>query len=411
MNKIKLMIVGTLLAYTPILNAEDVSEVDVSTGGVETTVPDVAPTPVTDSNVTTVTPQAQGAETTKKRSWWDAILNLFKIKEEKRTAEQAFDNMVENQNVVIDFSNVTDFAQNGDAKMAEYYQKLIATKSFGTKSPNLYVNLSNTGVTLEFVSKWAAQFKKDNKSVVWNLSDNKNLDDNVIDALDFSSIYSLNLSGTSVSDTGVAKISAILETSGIGKLVCIHLSGSKVTDAGVNSLKSSIQKAVELWKTQNPGREYKLQGESGSGVVFEKIPEFPKARKRGNKTAQPTVTENAVPAVPAIPEILETQEAVSPTTPTIPTTPAASASDVENLVTDVIPEAAAPVPEAAAPAAPQGNVDSNVDSMSVMNEGGAATTGESTVEGAASSALSEADAVIKSATATTEASAETPAVE
>ncbi|MBQ2173575.1 MAG: hypothetical protein II453_00400 [Alphaproteobacteria bacterium] len=404
MNKVKLMIVGTLLAYTPIVNAGEVNEADVDTGGIETTVPDVAPTPAPETNATSVTPQTPGAEATKKRSWWDAILNLFKIKEQKRTAEQAFDNMVENQNVVIDFSNVTDFAQNGDAKMAEYYQKLIATKSFGTKSPNLYVNLSNTGVTLEFVSKWAAQFKKDNKSVVWNLSDNKNLDDNVIDALDFSSVYSLNLSGTSVSDTGIAKISAILETSGIGKLVCIHLSGSKVTDAGVNSLKSSIQKAVELWKTQNPGREYKLQGETGSGVVFEKIPEFPK--KRGHKPPKSATTEattdNAVPAVPAIPAMPETQEAVSPTLPETP------ASDAGNATPDVIPDTDVSVPDVTVPSPSQ----SDVDSMTVMNEMAPATTSDSTAEGAANTALSEADAVIESATAaTTDASVETPAVE
>ena len=398
------MIVGTLLAYTPIVNAGEVNEADVDTGGIETTVPDVAPTPAPETNATSVTPQTPGAEATKKRSWWDAILNLFKIKEQKRTAEQAFDNMVENQNVVIDFSNVTDFAQNGDAKMAEYYQKLIVTKSFGTKSPNLYVNLSNTGVTLEFVSKWAAQFKKDNKSVVWNLSDNKNLDDNVIDALDFSSVYSLNLSGTSVSDTGIAKISAILETSGIGKLVCIHLSGSKVTDAGVNSLKSSIQKAVELWKTQNPGREYKLQGEAGSGVVFEKIPEFPK--KRGHKPPKSATTEattdNAVPAVPAIPAMPETQEAVSPTLPETP------ASDAENATPDVIPDTDVSVPDVTVPSPSQ----SDVDSMTVMNEMAPATTSDSSAEGAANTALSEADAVIESATAaTTDASVETPAVE
>ena len=394
------MIIGTLLAYTSIVNAGDVDGVDVNAGVTETSIPDVAPTPDKTSSTTGATPQTPGVEASKKSSWWDAILNLFKIKEQKRTAEQAFDDMAENQNVVIDFSNVTDFAQNGDAKMAEYYQKLIATKSFGTKSPNLYVNLSNTGVTLEFVSKWAAQFKKDNKSVIWNLSDNKNLDDNVIDALDFSSIYSLNLSGTSVSDAGIAKISAILETNGIGKLVCIHLSGSKCTDAGVKSLKSSIQKAVELWKTKNPGKEYKLQGEAASGVVFAKIPAFPeKSVKKTSKPAvpQPVVTENAVPAIPAIPE---TQEQVSPTLPEIP------AIKEGNPVPNVSPVDDVPVPDVTVPETPQ----SDVDSMSVMNEDTTATSSKETVDGAANTALSEADAVIESATATSEASTETPAV-
>jgi hypothetical protein len=405
MDKIKLIILGTFLAYAPVVNAGEVSAVDVDTSEVEVTVPDVATASASATNTTSVAPQKRGAEATKKRSWWDAILNLFKIKEEKRTAEQAFDNMVENQNVVIDFSNVTDFAQNGDAKMAEYYQKLIATKSFGTKSPNLYVNLSNTGVTLEFVSKWATQFKKDNKSVIWNLSDNKNLDDNVIDALDFSSVYSLNLSGTSVSDTGIAKISAILETSGIGKLVCIHLSGTKVTDTGINSLKSSIQKAVELWKTQNPGKEYKLQGDAGSGVVFEKIPEFPKNKKIESKSSQPTtgkVTGNTAPAIPAIPEIPE----VAPQT--LAATPV---NEDDNPATEIIPETKASAPDIAAPDIETPAPASDIDSMAVMNEGSTAMANDVTVEDAANAALSEADAAIESKTTIAESSPENPGVE
>ena len=393
--------IGTLLAYTSIVNAGDVNGVNVDAGVSETTIPNTTSTPAKTAKATAATPQTSNAEASKKSSWWDAILNLFKIKEQKRTAEQAFDNMVENQNVVIDFSNVTDFAQNGEAKMAEYYQKLIATKSFGTKSPNLYINLSNTGVSLEFVSKWAAQFKKDNKSVVWNLSNNKNLDDNVIDALDFSSVYSLNLSGTSVSDRGIAKISAILETKGIGKLVCIHLSGTKVTDAGVKSLKSSIQKALELWKTQNPGKEYKLQGEAGSGVVFEKILAFP--RENAKKTSEPAVTETAVPAIPVIPE---TQEAVSPNLPETP------ADEEDNTVSDVIPEADDQVPDVAVPEIPQRDIPQNdVDSMSVMNEDTTATAGKATAGGAANIALSEADAIIDSVPTIPEASTETPTVE
>ena len=405
MDKIKLIILGTFLAYAPVVNAGEDSAVDVDTSEVEVTVPDVATASASATNTTSVAPQKRGAEATKKRSWWDAILNLFKIKEEKRTAEQAFDNMVENQNVVIDFSNVTDFAQNGDAKMAEYYQKLIATKSFGTKSPNLYVNLSNTGVTLEFVSKWATQFKKDNKSVIWNLSDNKNLDDNVIDALDFSSVYSLNLSGTSVSDTGIAKISAILETSGIGKLVCIHLSGTKVTDTGINSLKSSIQKAVELWKNQNPGKEYKLQGDAGSGVVFEKIPEFPKNKKIESKSSQPTtgkVTGNTAPAIPAIPEIPE----VAPQT--LAATPV---NEDDNPATEIIPETKASAPDIAAPDIETPAPASDIDSMAVMNEGSTAMANDVTVEDAANAALSEADAAIESKTTIAESSPENPGVE
>ena len=279
----------------------DVATANVTTGAVATT--DTAIADAVQENAPGVpTPQVTTNTTPNKRpkgkgSWWDNILKLFKISEEKRTSEQALNDMQKNQNVVIDFSNVTDFAQNGDAKMQEYYQQIVSTKAFGTKSPNLYVNLSNTGVSSDFIAKWAEQFKKDKKTVIWNLSENKTLDDNVIDALDFPSIYSLNLSGTSVTDTGIAKISAILATSGIGNLVCIHLSGANVTDTGVASLKSAMQKANELWKTQNPGKDRKLQGTDNSGVVFEKIPDL-KRKSRKNKSEAPQQPGVPIPATP-----------------------------------------------------------------------------------------------------------------
>lgn len=377
MNKIKLIVTSTFFACTLVINA-DAEEI-------EATVPAAAATTqasAVENSTASISAQTPQTAPTQKKSWWDAILNLFKITEKKRTTEQAFDNMVENQNVVIDFSNVSDFAQNGDAKMAEYYQKLISTKSFGTKSPNIYVNLSNTGVSLDFISKWAAQFKKDNKNVIWNLSDNKNLDDTVIDALDFSSVYSINLSGTSVSDTGIAKIVAILETSGIGNLVCIHLSGSKVTDAGVNSLKSSMQKAVENWKSRNPGKEYKLQGADNSGVVFEKIPDLVKKGKADKSAQEITSTTSAVSTVSAA--------AMPSSAPT---------NVAENLETEAISktEAQKQMPDVAIPTPPQ----NNVDSTAIMNE--EASKGETALEDAATTALSEADAAIESTTSATNA--------
>lgn len=229
------------------------------------------------------------------KSLWNDVLKLFKVEEPSRTSDEALSTMLKNQNVVIDFSNVTDFDQNGDAKMSEYWQQLVSTDSFGTKSPNIYVNLSNTGVSVEFISKWSAEFKKAGKTVIWNLSDNKNLGDNVIDAIDIPSVYSLNLCGTSVTDVGLAKVAASLETNGICNLVCIHLSDSGVTESGVASLKVAIQKAVESWRIKNPGKELKLQGSDGSGVIYEKIPSLPK-QPNVNPT-QPEIAEgNAMSA-------------------------------------------------------------------------------------------------------------------
>ena len=342
-----------------------------------------------------VTPNAQAANNKQKGSWWDSILKLFKVPEPKRTSEQAFNDMDKNQNIVIDFSNVVDFAQNGDAKMLEYYQKIVSTKAFGTKSPNIYVNLSNTGVSADFILKWATQFKNDKKVVIWNLSDNKNLDDTVVDALYFPSIYSLNLSGTSVTDAGIAKISAILETNGLGNLVCIHLSNSKVTDAGVAALKSSMQKAIEMWKAKNPGQERKLQGSDNSGVVFEKIPALPQRDPKQRKLpAQQPVMLGSVASSPKTPA--DVSVAAIPANP--------SGVDSAEVMNETLPndngEASAPLPSAE-----MGNVSKVPEdagaSMATVELGEAGLVGavdtnnvQLTPEQEANEALSNADTVI-----------------
>ena len=283
-NVMMFLVCLTIVSVVSLTEAND--GLNTTTSGIVQETQNAVPDSTYKSGIVQNSPNPPQNNTKQKRSWWDAILSLFKISEPKRTTEQAFDDMLKNQNVVVDFSHVTDFAQNGDAKMAEYYDKLSSTQSFGTKSPNLYINLSNTGVGLDFISKWSLQFKNDKKNVIWNLSENKNLDDSVIDALDCSSIYSLNLSGTSITDSGIAKISSILDANGIGNLVCIHLTSTKVTDAGVASLKTSIQKAVEVWKTTHLGQEYNLQGTDNSGVIYEKIALSPSINSQKNMKKQ-----------------------------------------------------------------------------------------------------------------------------
>ena len=263
------------------------------------------------------------ANTTKKAksSLWDKVLKLFKIFDNKtRTCEQALEKMLKEKTVSVDFSNTSDFVQNGDAAMTSYYQTLVSTKSFGSNSPNLYVNLSKTGVTSEFIAKWAAEFQKAKKLVLWNLSDNATIDDSVLDVIPLTDTYSLNLSNTGVTDAAVAKITASLEASGVGHLVCVHLTGTKVTDAGVASLKAAFQNAVTALKASNPGKEYLLQGADESGVIFDKSPTLPKKRKAtAQKSAQglalgaaPTLqTAPAAPQMPAIDQSLALGSAVT----------------------------------------------------------------------------------------------------
>ena len=368
MKKIISLLSGTLCSLTFFVNAENaaveapaattetqVSGQDQDVQNPETEAQATATAengPAIEENNTAVDPQENASDpdqkAKKRGSWWDQILKFLKVDNVKRTTGEAYNEMGNNQNVVIDFSNVTDFAQNGEAKMAEYYNKIKATKSFGSNSPNLYVNLSNTGVSNEFVAKWAGEFAKDKKTVIWNLSDNPNLDDGVIDSLDLPSIRSLNLSGTSVSDAGITKIGAMLEANGIGQLVCVHLSGTKVTEAGVAALKNSTQKAVEVWKAKNPGKNYELKGQNNSGVEFEKIPTFPKhpgprgkkglnqpesaSQAQENAASEPSAAETTDAATAAIANAQTATEPATPETPSVEGEATKALSDAETLV-------------------------------------------------------------------------------
>ncbi|MDR2666705.1 MAG: hypothetical protein LBB34_01120 [Holosporales bacterium] len=215
----------------------------------------------------------------KKKSFFDK----FKVQSRKKTCEEAMATVMNAKNVILDFSDTSDFPVNGDAAMSACYARIIETKSFGTHSQNLLVNLSKTGVTSDFIVKWSAIFQRDKRTVLWNLSENSSVDDSIIDALAqaFHTIYSINLAYTNITDAGIDKIIAMLEN-GTWKLVCITITGSKVSASKVAELRLALQKNVELWKAKNPGKEYLLEGDSG--VIYKKSPFIASVRKRKKPT-------------------------------------------------------------------------------------------------------------------------------
>lgn len=276
-------------AETPVQNLET-----AGTQAVNESTSDASATMPSEQSAPAATTQAK---TQKKVSIWDRILNMFKVSEPKaRTCEEAFNQM---EGISVDFSRTTDFAENGDKYMELYYQKIKQTNSFGTRSSNLYINLSslnvNSDVLVTFIGKWSKVFSEDKKTVLWNLSDNKSLGDNVIDNIDLSNIYSLNLSNTSISDLTINKIISILNIQNTGKLVCVNVSGTKVSDAVVESLKAAFQKAKTEFEARNPGKTYSLEGDNNSGVIFNKLPAFLKQKQKApNLTDKPNATPVSV---------------------------------------------------------------------------------------------------------------------
>lgn len=272
----------------------------------------------------------------KKASIWDKFLNMFKSSEPKaKTCEEAFNQM---SGISVNFSNTSDFAENGDKYMNLYYQKIKETNSFGTRSSNLNVSPE---VIVNFVEKWSKVFSGDKKTVLWNLSNNKSLGDNVIDSIDLSNMYSLNLSNTSISDLTINKIISILNIQNTGKLVCVNLSGTKVSEAVVESLKAAFQKSKTEFESKNPGKTYNLEGDNNSGVIFNKLPDFlkqkPATRKLTNKTVStpseaPVVEETLPVDSVASDPVLET---AGNTTPDVLNAEATS-SDIETIAEDTV---------------------------------------------------------------------------
>ncbi len=212
---------GSLFVYVSFVHAEEsvpentnveqqTAEVQISTEGEisqELSIPDDATSDIENStqviqipetqdiiDVNNVSPKTEQPATPssttqvknqKKISIWDKILNMFKTSEPKvKTCEEAFNKM---EGISINFSNTSDFAENGDKYMDLYYQKIKQTNSFGTRSSNLYIDISNLNVSsdvlLSFIGKWSKIFSEDKRTVLWNLSDNKSLEDNVIDCI------------------------------------------------------------------------------------------------------------------------------------------------------------------------------------------------------------------------------------
>lgn len=270
-------------APAPVVVTPSGSDLITAPVSVSTTTPVVATTPATIAtsgpvavSPASVSPAAVEASADKAVSVkaddgkQTSFFDQFKVSEQApRTCQAALDEMIKNGTVTIDLSYTTDFAENGDATFSACYNKLKETNSFGTNSSNLYINLSKTNVTPEFIAKWSAEFKKDKKTVLWNLSDNPNLSDSVIDSIaDLSNVCSLNLANTGVTDTGIAKLSSLIETGGLKTISLITLSGTKATDQAVSTLRDAFKKALDTWQTANAGKTYPLEGEGG--VTFNK---------------------------------------------------------------------------------------------------------------------------------------------
>lgn len=151
---------------------------------------------------------------------------------------------------ILDFSNTTDFQLNGDTMMSQLYENL---KQKGVKV--ITIDLSNSEVTSAFLQKWIIQLRQDNISVLWNISNNKSVTDQTIGVFEnFNNIIGLNISNTSISDTGLQKILSMLNSE--SNIEFINVYNTLITKSGLSQFINGFNTHVNNWKQTHQGKEY-----------------------------------------------------------------------------------------------------------------------------------------------------------
>ena len=216
----------------------------------------------------------------------------------------------------------------------------------------------------KFITKWMGTFATDERAVVLSLSNNKNIDDSMVDILIpvLPVICYLNLSATSLTDAGLTKLTDAISKNGIGRLKCIDVSEIKVSDAVVKKLKDTIKQAAAAWEKKNKGAKYRLEE---GGVIYRKPMTIQEPGKKPAVTpvgapaivsadaSEPipaTIVENPVPAVESVVTPDVTTEIVAPIAvePDSTVTPAQEMAPTpsEAPESEGVPATVAPIPTA-----------------------------------------------------------------
>ena len=114
-----------------------------------------------------------------------------------RTCEQATSDY--EQNGYLDLSNTIDFTMNGTNRLTQFYEQV---KKAGITT--VYIDLCNTNVMPSVVKEWNDKFQQDGITVLWNISNNSSINDNIFQLLSTATnITGLNVSNTQVTDFGI----------------------------------------------------------------------------------------------------------------------------------------------------------------------------------------------------------------
>ncbi|MDR0695789.1 MAG: hypothetical protein LBF56_03425 [Holosporales bacterium] len=234
----------------------------------------------------------------------------FKVPEEPvRTCDEACAKSMKDKNVISDFSNTSDFAENGVAGVTKCLAEIEKTQAYGTHSSNRYINVSNSNLSNELVKEVVnaivnnkkvhdaahgkAATKDSQYTVLLNIAGNPSVGDGAVQAIGglLSAICCLNLAGTNISDSGIEQLIALINGAGIQHLNSINISNTRVTPAGAAKLKE----AIAAWLSSHPEAKCELGGDGG--VIYKERPAVPV--KKGDGLRHRGHKGHATPEIPA----------------------------------------------------------------------------------------------------------------
>ena len=234
-----------------------------------------------------------------------AELEATKIEKHKKfnnlkkpsTCKEAVDGMSDLPSSIFDFSNTTDFTTNGLSAVLDKLTKSNSTNAKGTYSTNAYFNFSKTGIVASDIGRILDECQKQKKTVLLNLSFNKNIDDSVLNVLanNLKIIFELNLNNTNLTDAFVDEFIKLTNEIGTHYLDSINLSDTKISEAAIQRLKTAMRDRVIVIYEKHPDINEIAQNTIESPSVTPSVAQV--SGLPTSNTAAPALTPSVIPSV------------------------------------------------------------------------------------------------------------------
>ena len=159
-----------------------------------------------------------------------------------------------NGSYILDLSDTYDVNTNTGIEAVNKFIENAENKKYDC----VYIDLCNTDVDQRLVQYWNKLLKQKNIQVLWNLSNNSTIDDNIFSYLeDLDNIKGLNISNTNVTSNGIAQyLYPLLGNNTNSTIQFINICGLNINKSLKHYLESAFLNHIKLWQQQNSNKEY-----------------------------------------------------------------------------------------------------------------------------------------------------------